>query len=254
MKTFAQLRERLDEVNFKQDMKKNHISSTKIKNTEVHYHAEKKGSKKIRVFVKPKSAKEFEELGIFKDMNTAKKSAEQFVKLMGEDIDEGISLWKEFRVKAEDIVEVTDKEVTALKKLSKDMQSVLKGYQSIVKMGDKELKDSKYNKDYEAVLKARDVIFSLIGKVNTQKILNKEDYSLDEEVIVYKVKGIQKPEMDRFKQGGRMMGLKVSFQKKGSDTMVTMTGTKKKLRDFDSIARGKSSYGDASSVQHFDEK
>jgi len=249
MKTFAQLRERLDEVNFKQDMKKNHISSTKIKNTEVHYHAEKKGSKKIRVFVKPKSAKEFEELGIFKDMNTAKKSAEQFVKLMGEDIDEGISLWKEFRVKAEDIVEVTDKEVTALKKLSKDMQSVLKGYQSIVKMGDKKLKDSKYNKDYEAVLKARGVIL-----VDTQKILNKEDYSLDEEVIVYKVKGIQKPEMDRFKQGGRMMGLKVSFQKKGSDTMVTMTGTKKKLRDFDSIARGKSSYGDASSVQHFDEK
>ena len=70
MKTFVQLRQQLDEVNFKQDMKKNHISSTKIKNTEVHYHAEKKGSKKIRVFVKPKSAKEFEELGIFKDMNT----------------------------------------------------------------------------------------------------------------------------------------------------------------------------------------
>ena len=254
MKTFVELRTQLNEVNFKQDHKKNHISSTKIKNTEVHYHAEKQGSKKIRVFVKPKSAKEFEELGIFKDMNTAKKSAEQFVKLMGEDIDEGVSLWREFREKAEDIVEVTDKEVTALKKLSKDMQSVLKGYQSIVKMGDKELKDSKYNKDYEAVLKARDVIFSLIGKVNTQKILNKEDYSLDEEVIIYKVKGIQKPEMDRFKQSGRMMGLKVSFQKKGSDTMVTMTGTKKKLRDFDSIARGKSSYGDASSVQHFDEK
>ena len=41
------------------------------------------------------SAKEFEELGIFKDMNTAKKSAQQFVKLMGEDIDEGISFWKE---------------------------------------------------------------------------------------------------------------------------------------------------------------
>ena len=187
MKTFVQLRQQLDEVNFKQDMKKNHLSATKIKNTEVHYHSEKKGSKKVRVFVKPKSAKEFEELGVFKDMNTAKKSADQFVKLMGEDIDEGISLWREFREKAED---------------------------SIIK----------------------------------------EDDSLQEEVIVYKVKGIQKPEMDRFKQGGRMMGLKVSFQKKGSDTMVTMTGTKKKLRDFDSIARGKSSYGDASSVQHFDEK
>ena len=82
MKTFVELRQQLDEINFKQDHKKNHISSTKIKNTEVMYHAEKKGSKKVRVFVKPKSAKEFEELGVFKDMNTDKKSAEQFVKLM----------------------------------------------------------------------------------------------------------------------------------------------------------------------------
>jgi hypothetical protein len=81
--------------------------------------------------------------------------------------------------------EVTDKEVDALKKLSKDMQSVLKGYQSIVKMGDKELKDSKYNKDYEAVLKARDTIFTLIGKVNTQKIMNKEDV-VEEELSVEK--------------------------------------------------------------------
>ena len=80
----------------------------------------------------------------------------------------------------ENLQEITDKEVEALKNLSKDMQSVLKGYQSIVKMGDKELKDSKYNKDYEAVLKARDTIFQLIGKVNTQKTLNKEELELDE--------------------------------------------------------------------------
>ena len=186
MKTFIELRKELDEVTYKQD-KKNHISSTKIKKTEVAYHAEKKGSKKVRVFVKPKSAREFEELGIFKDMKTAKKSAEQFVKLMGEDIDEGVSLWREFREKAED---------------------------SIVK----------------------------------------EDDSLHEAEIVYKVKGIQKPEMDRFNSGGRMMKLKVSFKKKGSDTHVTMVGTKKNLRDFDRIARGKSSYGDPSTVVHFDEK
>ena len=101
MKTFVELRHQLDEINFKQDMKKNHLSATKIKNTEVHYHSEKKGSKKVRVFVKPKSAKEFEELGVFKDMNTAKKSAEQFVKLMGEDIDEGVSLLKQMIEKVE---------------------------------------------------------------------------------------------------------------------------------------------------------
>ena len=83
--------------------------------------------------------------------------------------------------------EIKQQEVDALKKLSKDMQAVLKGYQSIVKMGDKELKDSKYNKDYEAVLKARDTIFTLIGKVNTQKIMNKEEVS--EELSVEKTIG-----------------------------------------------------------------
>ena len=79
--------------------------------------------------------------------------------------------------------EVQQKEVEALKKLSKDMQAVLKGYQKITGMGDKELKNTKYNKDYEAVLKARDVILQLIGKVNTQKILNKEEVVVEEQKL-----------------------------------------------------------------------
>ena len=77
--------------------------------------------------------------------------------------------------------------------------------------------------------------------------------ALDEEMITYRVKGMQKPEMDKFK-GASRMGLKVSFKKSGSDTHVTLTGTKKNLRDFDSVARGKSSYGDPSTIKHFDEK
>ena len=100
MKTFNELRIQLDEVTYKQD-KKNHISSTKISKTDVAYHAERKGSKKIRVFVKPKSSKDWEELGVFKDMNTAKKSAEEFVKLMGEDIDEGVSMLSRLVERAE---------------------------------------------------------------------------------------------------------------------------------------------------------
>tara|TARA_B100000470_G_scaffold192749_1_gene160446 strand:- start:6 stop:611 length:606 start_codon:yes stop_codon:yes gene_type:complete len=94
MQSFKELRIELDEINFKADAKKLEISRTKIKNTEVFYHSEKKGSKKIRVWVKVKSAKEPEELGVFKDMNTAKKSATQFVKLMGEDIEEGLNVRK----------------------------------------------------------------------------------------------------------------------------------------------------------------
>ena len=94
MKSFKELRTQLDEINFKADAKKLEISRTKIKKTDVFYHAEKKGSKKIRVWVKLKSAKEPEELGVFKDMKTAEKSASQFVKLMGEDIREGLDIRK----------------------------------------------------------------------------------------------------------------------------------------------------------------
>jgi len=88
--------------------------------------------------------------------------------------------------KEETITEIKQQEVDALKKLSKEMQSVLKGYQKIAKMGDKELTNTKYNKDYEAVLKSRDTILQLIGKVNTQKILNKEEVVVEEKLSLEK--------------------------------------------------------------------
>ena len=124
--------------------------------------------------------------------------------------------------------EVTDKEVDALKNLSKDMQSVLKGYQTIVKMGDKELKDSKYNKDYEAVLKARDTIFSLIGKVNTQKIMNKEESELDEgkysaysDLLLMKARIIDKEGPDSDKLPAVNSQIKIVLKKLGIKEEVT---------------------------------
>ena len=92
MISFKELRTQLDEINFKADAKKLEISRTKISKTDVFYHAEKKGSKKVRVWVKPKSSREPEELGVFKDIKTAEASATQFVKLMGEDIEEGLNV------------------------------------------------------------------------------------------------------------------------------------------------------------------
>ena len=100
---------------------------------------------------------------------------------------------------------------------------------------------------------AEDFIMSILDESTISEVMGMKE-SLDEEVIVYKVKGIQKPETEKFQSSAKLMKLKVSFKKKGSDTLVTMTGNKKQLRDFDSVARGKSSYGDPSSVQHFDEK
>jgi hypothetical protein len=84
----------------------------------------------------------------------------------------------------------------------------------------------------------------------------KEDVTLDEATITYVVKGIQKPETEKFIRSAKLMKLKVSFKKDGNNTLVTMSGNKKELRDFDDVARGKSSYGDPSTKggSHFDEE
>ena len=77
---------------------------------------------------------------------------------------------------------------------------------------------------------------------------------LQEEMITYRVKGMQKPEEDKFNRSAKMMGLKITMDKGSKDTVIVMSGTKKKLRDFDAVARGKSSFGDPSTITHFDEK
>lgn len=161
------------------------------------------------------------------------------------------------------INEVTDKEIMAMRKVSKDMQKVLKDYQKIATMGDKELKDTKHNAAYKKVLDARDTVLTMIGTLQTKKLMTKEslmdtykkmhEESLMEAEIVYRVRDMQRPEETKFKQAQRM-GVAVSMKKQGKDTIVTVKGTKKNLRDFDSIARGKSSYGDPSTIKHFDEK
>ena len=73
--------------------------------------------------------------------------------------------------------EVTDKEINMAKKLSKDMEKVKKGYQQIAKTGDKTLKDTKFNPTYEAILKAQQKVLSLIGELNTMKIMSDRNAS-----------------------------------------------------------------------------
>ena len=92
--------------------------------------------------------------------------------LISEEID---GLLNDFEETPVEITEVSDKEIGAMKKLSKDMQAVLKGYQKIMGMGDKELKDKKYNKNYEAILDARNKVLTLIGTLTTKQQLESVD-------------------------------------------------------------------------------
>ena len=90
------------------------------------------------------------------------------------------------------LMEVTDKEINAVKKLSKDMQSVLKGYQKITGMGDKELKDTKHNDTYKAVLTARDKVVTLIGTLQTGKLLKGESYVNEKQEVFENEAGLKK--------------------------------------------------------------
>ena len=104
--------------------------------------------------------------------------------LISEEID---GLLNDFEETPVEITEVSDKEIGAMKKLSKDMQAVLKGYQKIMGMGDKELKDKKYNKNYEAILDARNKVLTLIGTLTTKQQLESVEVETEEEVDVEKL-------------------------------------------------------------------
>ena len=78
-----------------------------------------------------------------------------------------------------------------------------------------------------------------------------ESTSLNEETILYRVKDIQKPELDKFKSSARLMKLKINIKQspRGKETIIRLEGGKKQLMDFDAVARGKSSYGDPSLIE-----
>ena len=119
-------------------------------------------------------------------------------------------------------------------------------------------------REMQAIDKAQNKSGVKSPSLNALKSINKEiekemkklgiTESINEEMITYRVKKMQKPEEQKFTRSAKMMGLKITMDKGKDDTVIVMSGTKKKLRDFDAIARGKSSYGDPSTITHFDEK
>ena len=92
----------------------------------------------------------------------------------------------------DDIQEVTDKEISAVKKLSKLIEKAKKDYQKIARMGDKSLQLAGFNEKYESILKAQQEILSLIGDLTTMKAMSdraRKEEVVEEEVIDEKIKG-----------------------------------------------------------------
>ena len=122
-------------------------------------------------------------------MGNIKKGNKLRIAVLGDSIMEGLHvedykyatiLIEEELNKFDDIQEVTDKEIDAVKKLSKLIEKAKKDYFKIAKMGDKTLKDTKFNEKYESILKAQQEILSLIGELSNQKMMQGEEVELDE--------------------------------------------------------------------------
>ena len=80
---------------------------------------------------------------------------------------EGLKTFRE----QQELLEVTDKEINAMKKLSKDMEKVKKGWQTIAKMGDKTLKSTTFNREYKSILDAQQGVLKTIGTLSNLKIM-----------------------------------------------------------------------------------
>ena len=81
-----------------------------------------------------------------------------------------------------DLNEVTEQEIKAVKKLSKDMEKIKKDYFKIAKMGDKTLQLKGFNTQYESILKAQQEILKIIGDMTTMKSMS-DRAQKNEEVI-----------------------------------------------------------------------
>ena len=137
--------------------------------------------------------------------------------------------------------EVKKQEVDAMKKVSKDMQSVLKSYQKIANMGDKELKNTIHNKDYKKVLDARDTILKMIGTLNTKMLMQKENFEIVEASAGAMIDKLFKTGGDKNFQYGIAkllnmtgVGVAMSMQKQNpvgfKNTMIDMGKAKGKVK------------------------
>ncbi len=100
---------------------------------------------------------------------------------------------KTFREQQE-LSEVTDKEINAMKKLSKDMEKVKKGWQTIAKMGDKTLKSTTFNREYKSILDAQQGVLKTIGTLTNLKIMQSTKREELQEKQTYKsiIQGLEK--------------------------------------------------------------
>jgi hypothetical protein len=179
-----------------------------------------------------------------KDVKQALRYAnESYIAEQGESLEEGKNLIPAFQ----EIVKT--KGAKKIGGIMVDMFTASVITQAYEKVNDK----NKANMEKSDVKK----LVGLAQRIMGMKEETISEESIDEAIMFYRVKGMTTPEEKKFEQSAKLMGLKLTMDTRNKGmhrgyTIVAMHGTKKKLNDFDGVARGKSSYGDPSSMKQSD--
>ena len=80
---------------------------------------------------------------------------------------------KAYALKQEKLNEVQGEEYIAISRIVDNLTNIQKSYQRAANIGDKELKDRKYNKHYETILTAIKSMKSLMQILKNKQILDK---------------------------------------------------------------------------------
>ena len=90
-------------------------------------------------------------------------------KAFDDQIKSNVTFLKAKHAKLENVNEVTGQEFVAINKIVTNLNNIQKSYQRATGIGDKELKDRKYNKHYETILAAQKSIVQLAREIQEKE-------------------------------------------------------------------------------------
>ena len=85
-------------------------------------------------------------------------------------VDDRVKERKQF-IKSKNLKEVTDKEINVIKKVVDNLKKLRQSFTKAMSIGDKELKNREYNKDYETILAAEKAMMAVVLKLKSKKML-----------------------------------------------------------------------------------
>ena len=91
-------------------------------------------------------------------------------------VDDRVKEKKQFLTKTKKLKEVTDKEINVIKKVVDNLKKLRQSFTKATSIGDKELKNREYNKDYETILAAEKAMMAVVLKLKSKKMLGEGRY------------------------------------------------------------------------------